>query len=182
MTHLHAGDFLLRPFTARDAPTFAAAVRESSSSVGRWMDWAHAAFSEADALAWFAACDSGRVAGSSHEFGIFGSDGYSFVGGAGLNQFNARHGFCNLGYWVRERAQRQGVASAAVATLARYAFDDLKLSRVEIVIADGNAPSVGVAEKAGAPYECLARNRLMLHGRSVDAHVFALLPSDISPS
>jgi len=180
MTTLHAGEFLLRPFKATDAPAFAAAVRESMNTVGQWMSWAHAAFNEQDALAWFAACDAGRAAGSSHEFGIFGHDGRTFVGGAGLNQFNGTHAFCNLGYWVREAAQRQGAALAATRLLAQHAFTTLQQSRVEIVVADGNTASLNVARKAGAAYECLARNRLRLHGLPVDAHVFALLPDDVT--
>jgi RimJ/RimL family protein N-acetyltransferase len=178
MIQLHSARFLLRPFTAADAPAFAAAVRESMSTVGRWMGWAHAGYTEDEALAWFAFCDAARAAGSAHEFGIFLDDGATLAGGAGLNQFNTVNGFCNLGYWVRASHQRQGAALAAVGVLARHAFEKLKQSRVEIVIADGNLPSVGVARKAGAAYECLARNRLQLHGEPVAAHVLSLLPED----
>jgi len=178
MTHLHAAGFLLRPFTSADAPAFSAAVRESMASVGRWMDWAHAGFSDDDALAWFAMCDAGRADGSSHEFGIF--QGQRLVGGAGLNKFNGQHAFCNLGYWVRESAQRQGAASSTVPVLARHAFETLQQTRVEIVVADGNAPSMAVARKSGAVHECLARNRLMLHGEPVAAHVFSLVPADLA--
>jgi ribosomal-protein-serine acetyltransferase len=174
MIALHSAGFVLRPFATQDAPTFAAAVRESMATVGQWMSWAQPGFSEDDARAWFGACDTARANGSGHEFGIF--RGNTFVGGAGLNQLNAMHAFCNLGYWVRASAQRQGAASAAVAALARHAFEELKQSRVEIVVAEGNAPSIGVARKAGAVHECLARNRLLLHGKPVAAHVFSLVP------
>lgn len=178
MTQLHTGRFVLRPFVTADAPAFAAAVRESMASVGQWMSWAHAAYSEDQALSWIAFCDAVGAAGHAHEFGIFLDDG-SFVGGAGLNQFNTTHGFCNLGYWVRASQQRQGAALAAVEVLVRHAFDALKLSRVEIVVADGNLPSIAVARKAGATHECLARNRLQLRGRAVDAHVFSLVPDAV---
>jgi len=177
MTQLLAGRFLLRPFTAADAPAFAAAVRESVSTVGRWMTWAHAAYSDDDALSWIALCEATRADGSAHEFGIFLADDGTFVGGAGLNQFNAMHAFCNLGYWVRASQQRQGAALAAVDALARLAFDVLAQSRVEIVIADGNLPSMAVARRAGAVHEGLARNRLQLRGRAVDAHMFSLIPA-----
>lgn len=177
MTHLHTAGFLLRPYTPADAPVFAAAVRESFTDLSRWMGWAHEGFSEDDALAWFAACDAGRADGSSHQFGIFRND--MFAGGAGLNHFNSPHAFCNLGYWVRASAQRQGAAPAAVAALSRHAFDVLQQSRVEIVVADGNAPSMAVARKSGAVHECLARNRLVLQGEAVAAHVFALVPADL---
>jgi len=177
MTELTSAGFVLRPFVADDAPAFAAAVQESMATLGPWMPWANDGFDEAQALAWFAACDTGRANGSSYEFGIF-RDG-AFVGGAGLNQLNPMHALCNLGYWVRTSAQRQGAASTAVMALARYAFRDLKLSRVEIVVADGNDASLRVARKAGAVHECLARNRLVLHGTSVAAHVFSLVPGDL---
>jgi len=177
MTQLHTGRFLLRPFTKADAPAFAEAVRESTASIARWMDWAHAGYTEDEALSWFAFCDASRAAGSAHEFGIFLEDSGTFVGGAGLNHLNTLHSFCNLGYWVRASQQRQGAALAAVHVLARHAFEALKLSRVEIVVADGNLPSLAVARKAGAVHECLARNRLQLHGRPVAAHVFSLVPN-----
>ncbi|WLI91358.1 GNAT family N-acetyltransferase [Massilia sp. R2A-15] len=176
MTSLCAGAFVLRPFTPSDAPAFAAAVSESMATVGKWMPWAGAGFGEADALTWFDSCESARANGSAHEFGIFRRDGGALVGGAGLNQFNPNYRFCNLGYWVRESAQRQGAALASVAALCRYAFEELALTRVELVIADGNAASIAVARKAGATHECLARNRLRLNDAPIAAHVFSLLP------
>ncbi|GJJ01951.1 acetyltransferase [Duganella rhizosphaerae] len=174
---LTAGGFLLRPFIAADAPAFAAGVRESMDSVGLWMTWAHAEYTEEQALSWFEWCDASRADGSAHEFGIFLADGATLVGGGGLNQMNAVNGYCNLGYWVRASAQRRGAAAAAVAALSRYAFEQLNQSRVEIVVAAGNEPSAAVARKAGATHECLARNRLKLRGLSLDAHVFSMIPA-----
>jgi RimJ/RimL family protein N-acetyltransferase len=173
---LLADDYVLRPLVPADAPAMAAAVRESMASLGPWMQWAHASYDDADALAWIAFCDAARADGSAHEFGIFRADGRRYVGAAGLNQFNRLHGFCNLGYWVRTSAQGQGAALAAIRALSRFAFEHLGQSRVEIVVADGNLPSLGVARKAGAVHECLARNRLNLHGRPVAAHVLSLVP------
>lgn len=176
MTPIHTGPFLLRPLVHADAAPMAEAVRESMSTVGRWMSWAHGDFSEAQALDWVAFCTAARDDGSAHEFGIFQADGGRFVGNAGLNQFNTLHRFCNLGYWVRASAQRRGAALAAIDVLSRHAFAALHQSRVEIVVAEGNEPSLAVARKAGAVHECIARNRLQLHGKPVAAHVLSLTP------
>jgi RimJ/RimL family protein N-acetyltransferase len=175
MIQLRSAAFLLRPLTPADAPAMAAAVRESQASVGKWMSWAHPAYADADALDWVAFCEASRLDGSAHEFGIFRHADASFVGVAGLNQFNRLNGFCNLGYWVRAAAQRQGAALAAIGLLADYAFTRLEQSRVEIVVAKGNQASLGAALKAGAVHECLARKRLRLHGQAVDAHVLSLV-------
>lgn len=103
---IRAGEFILRAYQDADAAEMAAAVRESSETVGRWMTWAKPDFSEYDALCWFATCQTARSTGSGHQFGIFTSDGH-FVGGCGLNQFSAANKLCNLGYWVRQSAQRR---------------------------------------------------------------------------
>jgi RimJ/RimL family protein N-acetyltransferase len=173
---LTAGQFLLRPFTESDALAFAAAVQESGATVGKWMSWAHPEYTESEALSWFEHCRAERASGTSHEFGIFDAKSQSFVGGCGLNQFNAPNGFCNLGYWVRQSWQRKGAASLAIQTLTRFAFAELGQGRVEIVVAAGNEPGLAVAAKAGAFRECLARNRLKLHGKFTDAYVFSLVP------
>lgn len=175
MTELRAGNFQLRPFRTTDAPAFAGAVRESMPNLGQWMPWAHAQYTTEEALSWIALCDSNRAAGSAHEFGIFTAEG-ELAGGAGLNQFNPVHAFCNLGYWIRESAQRQGAAVAATTALADYAFGELGRTRVEIIIAEGNVASMAVARKAGALHECVARNRLLIRGEAIAAHVYSLVP------
>lgn len=176
MPVLHASKFILRPLAAEDATSFAEAVRESGATVGRWMPWAKTDYTESDALAWFSACAESRATRTAYEFGIFDADGVRVLGGAGLNQINKVNNYCNLGYWVRDSSQRRGAATAAVHALKRYAFEELKLTRVEIVVAVANLPSLGVAHKCGAIHECVARNRLMVHGEPTDAHVFSLIP------
>lgn len=167
-----AGRFLLRPYEPSDAQEMAAAVRESVDSVGRWMTWAKPDFSVSDAACWFDACSQARDAGSAHEFGMYSADG-RYVGGCGLNQFSTLNRFCNLGYWVRRSRQREGAATAAIFALRRLALDGLGQSRVEIIVAEGNDASLAVARRAGATLECLAQNRLQLHGRAVAAHVLS---------
>nr|WP_315238640.1 GNAT family N-acetyltransferase [uncultured Albidiferax sp.] len=175
MPTLHAPGLLLRPFEPSDAPAFTEAVLESLASLQPWMPWAHAAYSAQEALEWFAFTHAGRAVGTDHEFGVFSEDGRRFLGGAGVSELHALRKSCNLGYWVRQSAQHQGVASRCVRVLADFAFASLQLHRVEISAAVGNAASAGVARKAGAVWECVARNKLWLHGRAVDADVFSLV-------
>jgi len=169
---LSAGKFTLRPYHHSDAVEMSSAVRESMETIGRWMTWAKPNFSDYDAACWFEHCSQSRATGSAHEFGIFTLDG-NFVGGCGLNQFSSINKLCNLGYWVRQSQQRKGAATAAVLALRDFGLQHLGLARVEIVVAEGNDASIGVARKTGATHECLARSRLQLHGKPVAAHVFS---------
>lgn len=176
MDRLLADGIVLRPFEARDVPAFAEAARESHATVGRWLSWCHGGYSEAEAESWFAQTSRALAEGTAYELGIFTSDYEDFLGGVGLNQFNRDHGLCNLGYWVRESRQRTGIATRATRALADFGFRRLKLTRIEIVVAEGNIPSQGVALKVGGVFECVARNRLIVLGRPVAAVVYSLVP------
>ena len=169
---IKAEPFILRPYQSSDAISMSAAVRESTETVGRWMTWAKPDFDEYDAACWFEYCNQARAAGTAHEFGIFAQDG-QLVGGCGLNQFSSLNKLCNLGYWVRQSMQRSGAATASTQALRDLGLNKLGLARIEIVVAQGNEPSLGVARKAGATYECLAQCRLQLHGKTLAAHVLS---------
>ena len=80
------------------------------------------------------------------------------------------------------RASARGFAVGAVKLTAAFAFETLGLMRIEIVAAADNAGSRRVAEKAGALFECLARNRLLIHGKPVTAAVYSLIPKRDDPS
>lgn len=166
----------LRPFEARDVVAFAAAVRESAQSVGKWLPWCHEGYSEQEARDWFGACRQHLAAESAYEFGIFDEQGSELLGGAGLNLINRQYKLCNLGYWVRQSRQRQGLATRCVGLLSAFGFETLRLTRLEIVVAQGNHASERVARAAGAQFECMARNRLVIRGQAVPAAVYSLIP------
>lgn len=175
---LHHAGLLLRPFEDSDAEAFATAVRESVATVTPWMPWCTSTYTETQALEWFAHCRAQAACGGAFEYGAFCQISGDFFGGAGLNDIRQQHKLCNLGYWVRQSRQRQGVALRCVQALSRHAFGSLSLQRVEIVVAVGNTGSAAVAARAGALHEGIARNRLYLHDRPVDAQMFSLIPSD----
>ena len=179
MEPLFVDDICLRPFEPHDVAAFVAAVRESHASVGRWMNWCPRDYTVADAEIWFALASKHLHEGTVYELGIFSSNRTDVLGGVGLNQFNREHNFCNLGYWVRESRQGQGIATRAARALAEFGFRELKLGRIEIVVAQGNGPSQRVAQKIGATFECVARNRLVVDGRAQAAAVYSLVPDGV---
>ncbi|ALM82604.1 GNAT family N-acetyltransferase [Bordetella sp. N] len=167
---------ILRAFEDSDAEEYAQAARESADTVGRWMTWCTPSFSEQNALDWFKQCRDSLSVELGYEYGIFAADSGRFLGGAGLNSIDHQHLFCNLGYWVRSSEQRRRIASRAVQALVPYAFNTLGLHRIEIVVATGNEASEAVARGYGAHFECVARNRLQIHGAPVSAKIFSIVP------
>jgi RimJ/RimL family protein N-acetyltransferase len=176
---LAAGTLRLRPLGPGDAAVLLEAVRASIDALGRWMGWAHPTYGAEDARIYLASRLAAWRTGDDFAFAIEDRAG-RFLGSAGLNQPNRIHRFMNLGYWVRTDATGRGIATAATRRLARWGFEALGLRRVEIVVSPANAPSLRVAEKAGARREGTLRRRIESPGGARDAVMFSLIPEDLA--
>lgn len=75
---------------------------------------------------------------------------------------------CSVGYWIAERANGRGHASAAVAALLRLAFGELGLHRVEAGTLVHNGASQRVLERNGFERYGLAPQYLRIAGRWQD--------------
>ena len=176
MLTLEANGLCIRPFENADGAAFVTATLESVSTVGAWMSWCYKGYTLRDAEQWIAACSEKLASKLAYDVGIFAADGKDLLGGIAINQLNLRQNFGNIGYWVRQSRQRQGIATRAARAIAAYGFGELKLTRLEIVAPEANAPSRAVAAKLGAVFECIARNRVMVHGKPQSAAVYSLIP------
>ena len=70
--------------------------------------------------------------------------------------------------------------SESVAVLAKFAFEDLRLHRVEICIIPRNSNSLRVVEKLGLRNEGLAERFLEINGEWEDHYRFALTTEEWS--
>jgi len=174
---LRGDGLVLRPYRPEDSHALAAAARESAESVGAWLPWCRTDYSEAEAGAWIMHCGEGWRSGEHFAFAAFDASTAQFLGSAGLNQRNRPHNFMNLGYWVRTSRQGNAIAVRAARLVAAFGFRQVGLTRIEIVAALNNHASRRVAEKSGAAFEAVARNRIVDRGNAVDAAVYALVPA-----
>jgi ribosomal-protein-serine acetyltransferase len=156
-----------------DAEAVFEAVRESIEPLHRWMDWCSLDFGVEHALSWITAQREARSSGNAFEFVIVEDD--RVLGACGINGVVGH--IANLGYWVRLSATRRGIATSAVGMVADWAFAHTDVQRLEIVVAEDNAASLGVAARVGAIREGLLRGRLRIHGTLHDAVMHSILRS-----
>jgi ribosomal-protein-alanine N-acetyltransferase len=115
----------------------------------------------------------------SYNFFLFRRDDEVLVGGIGLS--NIRRGVAetgSLGYWIGERYARRGYMTGGLRLILGFAFQRLKLHRVEAACLPHNAPSRGLLLKCGFRQEGYAREYLCIDGRWQDHVLFALLRED----
>jgi RimJ/RimL family protein N-acetyltransferase len=177
---LPPSSLLVRPWLPEDADALFAAAGESVQSVGRWLPWCREGYRRDDSVAWIAHAQASWQLEEMFAFAIVDTLDGSVAGGVGLNQFSRQHRSANLGYWIRQARQGQGIAPRAVPSVARFGFQSLGLVRVEIIAAENNLPSRRCAEKAGARFEGIGRQKLLIDETPHDAAVYALIPADLA--
>lgn len=172
------GVVLLRPFRFEDAEETFVTVRESLIDLRPWMSWAHDGYSIQEAREFIRITRTRWEENSMFAFVITDANSGSILGGCSLSHIHPVYHLCNLGYWVRTSRRGQGIAVRATKLAARYAFEKVGLIRMEIVVALENRASMRVAEKAGAHYEGILLNRMVVGKAVYDAHMYSLVPAD----
>ena len=104
-----------------------------------------------------------------------GSDdiGGDIIGGLNLN--NIQYGAarcCSFGYWLDEEKQGQGYMYDAVALAMDYAFNVLKLNRINAACLPDNQRSVKMLTRHGFEEEGFAKQYLQINGKWQDHRLF----------
>ena len=79
-----------------------------------------------------------------------------------------------VGYWIDEAVAGRGLMPESVVTVLQYAFDSLRLHRVEINIIPRNGASRRVVEKLGLRFEGIAERYLEIDGAWEDHARYAI--------
>ena len=83
-----------------------------------------------------------------------------------------------IGYWLAESFQGKGLMTKACRALVGYAFDELKLHRVEIHCATNNKRSCAIPERLGFQREGVMRDAEWLYDHFVDLVVYSMLEDE----
>ena len=160
----------LRPWREDDAESVYVACQDAE--ILRWMPAIPRPYTRADARAFV----TGRLDLGPHQFAITEDD--HPVGSIGIQVNEPRIG--HIGYWCAREARGRGVTTRALRLIAKYALEELKLERLELITDPDNRASQRVAEKVGFRREGVLRSHL-LHpdGRRRDSIIFSLLPGEL---
>ncbi|MCA1053795.1 GNAT family N-acetyltransferase [Rossellomorea aquimaris] len=115
-----------------------------------------------------------------YAFGIFDTETDELIGNISLSDvIRGPLQCCYIGYSLAKQHNGKGYATEAVKLAVEYAFNDLKLHRVEAGVMLHNIASMRVLEKAGFHKEGIFIKNVKINGSWEDHQHFAIInPND----
>lgn len=178
MSALFGRRIMLRPLTPSDFPAWREVRRRNAGWLTKWEPSRPAGSPDVieDSHAFTVRCnarDRERQMGAGYGFGIF-VDGV-FAGEINVSSIQ-RGPFQNayIGYWIDERQAGQGYTPEAVVVVAKFAFEQVGLHRLQISIIPRNAASHRVVRKLNIRDEGVAERYLEIDGTWEDHVRYAI--------
>ncbi len=100
------------------------------------------------------------------------------IGTIGFMWYQRENNSAEVGYSLSRAYWNQGIMTEALSAMLDFAFDEMRLHRVEAQHELDNPASGAVMRKAGMKHEGTLRGRLFNKGRYVDVALYAMLRED----
>jgi RimJ/RimL family protein N-acetyltransferase len=117
----------------------------------------------------------GRADGTRHGFAVVDAETGDYLGFVALVRFDAEREEAEAGYMVSSAARGRGVATRALRLLTDWAFAELPVERIELLIDVANPASEVVAQRCGYTREGVLRWTYLKPGLRSDTIVYSKL-------
>jgi len=104
------------------------------------------------------------------------------IGWCGYHTWFFEHARAEIGYgWYDDSHKGRGLMTEALRAVIDYGFNQMKLNRIEALIADYNVPSLKLVENFGFKREGVLRGHYFVDGTAEDSVIYGLLRSEYTP-
>ena len=173
----------LRLLHGDDAEALYSVIDGSRDFLAKHLPWPEDCLSDDDVAARIDSWEIQAEMANGACWGIFErkqdhTSGLILAGAIMLGWIQAQHRSASVSYWLGESFTGRGLATEALRLLARHAFTELGLNRLELSASVSNTASQAVATRAGFSEEGKCREFERIHGKFEDHVRFARLASD----
>ncbi len=102
------------------------------------------------------------------------------TGACGLNNISIEHNKTEIGYWLLPRYWKMGIMIEVIPSIINYAFNKLKLHRIEATVETGNLFSKNLLRKLGFEYEGTLKECELKNEKFIDLEYYALITKAIT--
>jgi RimJ/RimL family protein N-acetyltransferase len=155
----------------------------NNMEVSKWLAFVPYPYTKKDAERWIMFCLENANKGvgrTSYEFAIELKSEKKVIGGISLDKINNFQGTAGGGIWINAKYHGQGYGAEAFGKRIDFAFNELKLRRLENGFLYGNKSSFKMQEKFGYKIEGIRRNAFicMADGEIKDEYITGLLKDE----
>lgn len=169
-------EIILREFVHGDADAVFASAMANLDHLMEFMFWMKPNYSIADAKVFVAQSIVDAEQKKSLNFGIFRGD--KFIGSIGFPNFDREAKATEIGYWIDRDEEGKGIVSQACKLLIDYAFNEMKMNRIQIRCVAENLRSAAIPVRLGFVKEGVLRQSQFRNGKLHDFVIYGLLVSE----
>ncbi|MBO8425219.1 MAG: GNAT family N-acetyltransferase [Proteobacteria bacterium] len=100
------------------------------------------------------------------------------VGNIGIDISSKKNKIAEIAYWLSRKYNGHGIMTRAVKILEQFAFENMDVNRIEIVMDVDNVKSESVAKRAGYMCEGVRRQSYMFRNELRDVFTYSKLKSE----
>lgn len=169
-------EIVLRLPGENDAQELFRLVDENRAHLGEWLPWVGANRAVGDSLDFIRLVRGQFFGATSLSLAIIVRT--ELAGIITLRSIDWQNRSGEIGYWLAQKFQGQGIMYASCRALIRRGFRGLGLHRIVIRCAPRNRRSSAIPERIGFVKEGIARGAEFLNGSFTDLNVYSLLASE----
>lgn len=154
------------------AAKYTALVHDQIDYLSQWLAWPVHCNSEQDFRLFIQRVLHEYAEGKSMTCAIIYQG--ELVGNCSFNTINHDTQCAEIGYWLSQHAQGQGIMTRVVNFLISFAFEQLEVEKVQLSAAVDNLASRRVAERAGMTLEGILTNQEKIGARILDHAIYGI--------
>ncbi len=167
----------LKQLELSDAKIIFKTIDNQRGFLGKWLPFIESTKDIDDTIEFVKSVTNAPAEQFEFVFAIFKFD--TFAGLIGFKDTDRQNKRTEIGYWLSEPFQKQGIIIQSAERLCKFAFQELDINRIQIKAAVENLPSKNIAQRLGFAFEGVERQGIRLSDNSfADIAVFSKLRND----
>lgn len=167
---------MLRSFQPEDADELFMAINSNRQHLAPWLNWVHQTTKPEHSLKFIADSQHEARMQQSLKLGIFRNN--KIVGGIGMHNWDHKVRKADIGYWVIQPEEGNGIVTRSAKRLIEFLFTSTDLNKLEIRFSVMNKKSAQVSERLGFRIEGILRQAIVRNGLIEDMVVAGMLRSE----
>ncbi|WP_167604729.1 GNAT family N-acetyltransferase [Maribellus sediminis] len=174
MEHIRINDKLRLERVKTDmAPVIFETINRDREYLKKWLPFVNYTLEMSDTERFLESVNNN---GKDEIFSIWYNE--EFAGLIGFKDIDRVNRKTEIGYWLAQKMQGKGIITDCVKKLCRYAFQKLKMNRVQIKVAEQNAKSEAIPLKLNFSFEGIERAGELHEDKFVNLKVYSLLANE----